>query len=283
MLPPTVEAAVAAIAADRVSGASELAMRALEAFEAISTTAKDSEELRELAARIAAAQPSMAVVRNVANLCAELMSEATDPNVALREVRRELEGAHEKVSRNALKVLVGKQTVITLSRSAAVIATLKFLRTRDRLAGVYVLESRPGLEGRRTAEDLAASGIPTTLVADALGPSLVRSCGAVVTGADSVLRDGALVNKIGTYPLALAAKNLGKPFYSACAVLKIDAVHDATSFPVPALRDAAELEAPPNARALNVYFDVTPKELVTSYITDKGVYDPQRIGQFIML
>ncbi len=283
MLPADVEARVAAIAADGESGASELAMRALEAFELFCTARRTPEDLRELAGKLEAAQPSMAAVRNVAHLCAQLIVDSQDPVLALREVRRELEGAQEKIARNAIKVFPGRVSLLTLSRSAAVIATCRWLHERGRLAAVAVMESRPLREGRRTAEELAAAKIPTTLVADALGPSLARDVDAVLVGADSVLRDGSLVNKIGTYGLALAAKAAGKPFYAACETLKIDAAHAKESLPPAARRSPAELEPPATVEAVNVYFDLTPPDLVTGYITDKGVYEPRRIAQLVML
>jgi len=283
MLPPDIEAKVAVIAADRESGASELAMRALETFEVLLAAKRTPDALRELAASLAAAQPSMAAVRNVANLCAQLLIDGQDPQLTFQEMRRELAGAQTKIARNGLKIILGKPVVVTLSRSAAVVTLLKFLHERGRLADVFVLESRPQFEGRRTAEDLASAGITAKLVADALGPSLVGASDIVLLGADSVLRDGALVNKIGTYSLALAAKAAGKPFYAACEVLKIDGVHTAESFPRPAERPREELEPPPNVAAVNVYFDLTPAHLVTGYITDKGVYEPRRIAQLVML
>lgn len=129
------------------------------------------------------------------------------------------------------------------------------------------------------AAELEAAGISTTLVADALGPSLVRECDAVLSGADSVLRDGALVNKIGTYPLALAAKAAGKPFRVACEALKIDARWTAETVVPPALRPSEELEPPPEVRARNVYFDLTPSDLVTHYIMDDGVHEPAQIAK----
>jgi len=213
----------------------------------------------------------------------QLLIDGQQPSLTFQELRRVLSGAPEKIARNGLKVILGTPTIVTLSRSAAVVALLRFLHARHRLAGVVVLESCPRFEGRRTAEELAAAGITATLVADALGPSLVRSSDAVVVGADSVLRDGALVNKIGTYSLALAAKAAGKPFYAACEVLKVDADHDATSFPPPDGRSPAELDPPPDVAAVNVYFDLTPPELVTAYLTDKGVYEPRRIAQLVSL
>lgn len=281
MLPADVEARAAAIAADTESGASALAMRALEAFEVLCTEPRTADELHTLAARLEAAQPSMAAVRNVAQLCVHLLAAGGEPRFALREVRKELERAEGKIARNALKVFSGSRTLLTVSRSAAVVAAMTFLHGRGRVKGAYVLESRPGFEGRRTAEELVAAGIDAHLVADALGPSLVRKVDAVLVGADSVLLDGALVNKIGTYPLALAAKAAGIPFHAACAVLKMDARHTAATFPGAETRPSEELEPPKDVRAINVYFDLTPAELVTSYVTDKGVYAPGRIARLL--
>ena len=283
MLPPDVEARVAAIAADRESGASELAMRALEAFESFCTAKRTADELRDLAAKLETAQPSMAAVRNVAHLCAQLIADSQDTTLVLREVRREMEGAQEKIARNAIKVFPGRVSLLTLSRSTAVIAACRWLHQRGRLAGVTVMESRPRLEGRRTAQELATANVPTTLVADALGPSLVRDCDAVLVGADSVLRDGSLVNKIGSYALALAAAAAGKPFHAACETLKIDAAHAKDSLPQQVPQSPQELEPPVSVGVLNLYFDLTPPDLVTSYITDKGVYEPRRIPQLVML
>src|SRR5437867_5203202 len=188
MLPPDIEAKVAVIAADRESGASELAMRGVETFEVLLAAKRTPDALRELAASLAAAQPSMAAVRNVANLCAQLLIDGQDPQLTFQEMRRELAGAQTKIARNGLKIILGKPVVVTLSRSAAVVTLLKFLHERGRLADVFVLESRPQFEGRRTAEDLASAGITAKLVADALGPSLVGASDIVLLGADSVLR-----------------------------------------------------------------------------------------------
>lgn len=280
MLPPDVEDRVAAIAADQSSGANELALRALEAFTAFCTTRRTAEELNGLAERIAAAQPSMAVVRNAARAVAHLLIEVPDePELAIREVRRVLVGAHEKIARNSLKVFSQRTAILTLSRSAAVLAVCRMLRERGRLAAVYVLESVPGREGRTAAKELEAAGIAAKVVEDAVGRDLVGDCDAVVTGADSVLRDGALVNKVGTYALAHAAREAGTSFHGACEVLKIDALHDTATFPSSAALRPEESGAAVGTAPSDVLFDLTPPPLVTSYITDRGIYEPKRIGR----
>ena len=82
----------------------------------------------------------------------------------------------------------------------------------------------------------ADPGVPVTLVSDALGPSLMEEASCALVGADAVLRDAAVVNKIGTYALALAASDRKKPFYVACETLKFDARYDSASWPKPAAR-----------------------------------------------
>jgi len=273
MLPSDVEARVAAIAADLESGASELTLRALEAFEALLPVDPSAKALEELAGKLAAAQPNMASVRNVGHLCARLVAGSTNPLAALREIRRELSGAHEKIARNALEAITGKPTVVTLSRSLAVTAILKHLQSRRRLTQVFVLESLPGREGRRSAAELTAAGIPSKLVADDLATRLVRRCDVVLTGADTVLLDGTLVNKVGTHDLALAAEAARKPFYSACETLKIDSLRTAQTFPPP----------DPLADLGDVLFDLTPAQFVTSFITDKGVFEPKNIARVWLL
>jgi translation initiation factor eIF-2B subunit delta len=191
----------------------------------------------------------------------------------LREIRRELSGAHEKIARNALDVIPGKPTIVTLSRSLAVSAILKALSNRKRLAQVYVLESKPGREGRRAVVELVAGGVPAKLAEDRLGVNLVRRADLVLTGADTVLLDGSLVNKAGTHELALAAEATSKPFFSACETLKIDSLRTAQTFPMPTSE----------AGLREVLFDLTPSQFVTSFITDRGVFEPKNISRVWLL
>ena len=112
-------------------------------------------------------------------------------------------------------------------------------------------------------------------MSDALGPSLLAEASCALVGADSVLRDGAVVNKIGTYSLALAAADAKKPLYVACETLKFDARHDAASWPGSPPRDPKEIwDTPDRAAALNRYFEVTPGRLVTIVVTERGTYAP---------
>jgi methylthioribose-1-phosphate isomerase len=108
--------------------------------------------------------------------------------------------------------------------------------------------------------------------------------GCVVVGADRIAANGDVANKIGTYGLAIAARAHGIPFYVAAPSSTIDpATPDGTRIPIEQ-RDAAELTgwngsrtAPEGVRVWNPAFDMTPAELITGIITDKGIFKPNQI------
>jgi S-methyl-5-thioribose-1-phosphate isomerase len=158
------------------------------------------------------------------------------------------------------------------------LGVVRALHERGGLGHVYVDETRPLLQGSRlTTWELAQQGIAHTLVADSAGPSVIARglANAVVVGADRVAANGDVVNKIGTYPLALAARRAGIPFVVAAPESTIDAATP-TGADVPIeVRDDEELThlagtalAPEETPALNLAFDVTPAELVTVIVTE---------------
>src|SRR3989442_1129954 len=100
---------------------------------------------------------------------------------------------------------------------------------------------------------------------DAEGASLLARASCALVGADSVLRDGAVVNKVGTRGLAAVAADRKKPFYVACETLKFDARYDAATWP--------GLRIP----SMNSTFEVTPSELITTTVTERGTYTPEII------
>lgn len=164
------------------------------------------------------------------------------------------------------------------------LGVVRSLHERDRLRHVYVDETRPLLQGARlTAWELAHLGIPHTLVVDSAGPTVLARglADAVVVGADRIAANGDVVNKIGTYPLALAAARSGVPFVVAAPESTIDpstASGDQVRIEV---RDAAEIVsfggaavAPGGTQTLNLAFDLTPADLVTAIVTEDRVIRP---------
>jgi methylthioribose-1-phosphate isomerase len=151
------------------------------------------------------------------------------------------------------------------------------------LENVWVDETRPLLQGARlTAWELGKLGIPHRIVCDSTCASLI-SRGLVdcaITGADRIAANGDTANKIGTFTLAVACKHFGIPFYIAAPTSTFDLTKKSGAEIPIENRDEREVKgfrdyiwAPENSRAENPAFDVTPAELITAIITEKGVIE----------
>ena len=146
---------------------------------------------------------------------------------------------------------------------------------------VIANETRPFLQGARlTAWELQQDGIPVTLIADSAAGYLMNSrrIDAIIVGADRVAANGDVANKIGTYMMAVLARRHGIPFYVACPLSTIDpGTPDGSAIPIEE-RAADEVAgyrdlrwAPQGIGIANPVFDVTPAELVSALITEKGI------------
>jgi methylthioribose-1-phosphate isomerase len=148
---------------------------------------------------------------------------------------------------------------------------------------VLATETRPLLQGARlTTWELMREGIPVTLITDgAVGYCLSRGLvDIVLVGADRILADGHLINKIGTYTLAIAAKHHSVPFYSAAPSStfdlrsKVGDVIIEDRAPEEVTMIAGKRIAPKGVKAMNPAFDITPPELVSGFITEVGIIKP---------
>jgi len=146
---------------------------------------------------------------------------------------------------------------------------------------VFADETRPFLQGSRlTAWELMKDGIPTTLIADNMAGAMMRlgKIDAVIVGADRIAANGDVANKIGTYTVAVLAKEHDIPFYVAAPISTVDLnTADGSEIPIEQ-RAATEVThlagrqiAPDAVRVENPAFDVTPSKYVTAIITERGV------------
>src|SRR5437868_7655799 len=146
---------------------------------------------------------------------------------------------------------------------------------------VYADETRPFLQGSRlTAWELMKDGIPTTVISDNMAGAIMKQgkIGAVVVGADRIAANGDVANKIGTYTVAVLAKEHGIPFYVAAPFSTVDLeTPDGSKIPIEqrAAREVTHIAgkpiAPDGVRVENPAFDVTPAKYVAAIITDRGV------------
>lgn len=158
------------------------------------------------------------------------------------------------------------------------LGVVRSLHERQRLRHVYVDETRPLLQGARlTTWELAGMGVDHTLVVDSAGATVLARglADAVVVGADRITANGDVVNKIGTYPLALAAARAGVPFLVAAPESTIDANLKAGADVEIEVRDGREILGDlPETQTLNLAFDVTPADLVTAIVTEDRLIRP---------
>jgi len=291
-----VRPSVATVADDTSHGSTTLSVRALEILrdEAALASATsegeregrreeqgtaDPDHVRDVARELLAARPAMTAVRNRVNravTAAENDAGAFGAAVA--------DAAHEGIERavaadgraaaNAAERLAGGR-IATLSRSGTVLATLESAAP----TAVLVAASHPGGEGIGVAEALAGgddrAGAPATdvtLTTDAAFPSeLVRwGADALLVGADTVLPDGSVRNKVGTYPAAAVAAREGVPVFVVTATDKIspDAAVEREPWPGESPYDG---DAP--LAVTNPTFDVTPAECIDAIVTELGALD----------
>ncbi|AZB73676.1 S-methyl-5-thioribose-1-phosphate isomerase [Synechococcus elongatus] len=148
----------------------------------------------------------------------------------------------------------------------------------------YLDETRPRLQGANlSAYELQAYGVPHTVIVDGASGFLMRQrqIDCCLVGCDRVTANGDVANKIGTYNLALAAKAHGVPFYVACPVSTIDRSLATGAEIEIEERDGREITeirgqaiAPAGTKTWNPAFDITPAELVTAIITERGILYP---------
>jgi methylthioribose-1-phosphate isomerase len=193
----------------------------------------------------------------------ERVEGASDPLEEAHRIARQSIEACRAMGRHGSALLPRRARVVTICNTGA-LATVDYgtglgvVRAAHEAGGepfVYVLETRPRAQGAKlTTWELRKLGIPHRLMADgAAGLLLQRGMAeAAISGADRVCANGDVVNKVGTYPLALLCREHGVPFYVAAPTSTFD-------FEVP------------GTEAWNPAFDVTPAHLVTALITEDGV------------
>jgi methylthioribose-1-phosphate isomerase len=149
---------------------------------------------------------------------------------------------------------------------------------------VYADETRPFLQGARlTAWELAKDGVPTTVISDNMAGAMMAKgkIGAVVVGADRIAANGDTANKIGTYTVAVLAKEHNIPFYVAAPFSSIDLeTPDGSKIPIEqrSAREVTHLAGtritPEGVKIENPAFDVTPARYITAIVTERGVAKP---------
>jgi methylthioribose-1-phosphate isomerase len=254
---------------------------------------------REAAAAVRATRPTAVNLPWAVDRMLRVLDQPGDANALLAALRDEATAILDedramcrRIGEHGLALIPERASVLTHCNAGALatggmgtaLAPVYLAAEAGRAVQVFADETRPLLQGSRlTAWELARAGIPVTVLADNMAASLMREgrVDLVIVGADRIAANGDVANKIGTYPLAIAARHHGIPFYVAAPWSTFDPA-TATGADIPIeQRDAREVRAgfgvataPGEAAIYNPAFDVTPAALVTAIVSDRGVHRP---------
>jgi translation initiation factor 2B subunit (eIF-2B alpha/beta/delta family) len=273
---------------DRASGSGAVALAFLDALERWTEIDRSASapalraSLLEWLRAAQASQPSMALVHQLAARALEVADAgvAREDRVAELRIqivrscaaeREDLALAAAGAARTAASLVTQRNVwIATLSNSGLVLDALREVRGAGLAPNALVAEGRPLLEGRALAAALAAVGIPAWLTVDAALPMLVAQAAMVWIGADTVTERG-VINKVGSFALALAAREHGVPVYALALRRKF----------LPAAAAALRIEEMPpeevwdepadGVRPRNVYFEVVPLALLRGIVVEDAV------------
>ena len=206
-----------------------------------------------------------------------------------QQIRLEDIAINQAIGRNGAALLPDGKTVLTHCNAGALatagygtaLGVIRAAVSEGKKIDVFADETRPFLQGSRlTVWELQRDGIPATLITDNMAGHFLKSgrIGCVVVGADRIAANGDVANKIGTYPLAVLAKENNVPFFVAAPISTLDlTLASGDEIPIEQ-RAASEVThvfgvavAPEGTAVENPAFDVTPNRYVTAIITERGV------------
>jgi len=197
---------------------------------------------------------------------------------------------HKKsVTEHGQKLISRGDQVFTHCHSSMVTGIL-IEAYKKRKFKVFNDETRPLFQGRITSEELRKAGLPNTMLVDGASAYLIShfsgkdlDISSVFLGCDAIALDGACVNKIGSYGIALSAYHSGIPVYIATSLLKIESDLKRGAYIKIEEREPKEIWAKPprGLKLINLAFDMIPPEFITAYVTEFGLVKPKDVAKVV--
>jgi methylthioribose-1-phosphate isomerase len=260
------------------------------------------DDVAAAAAAIEGARPTAAYREAAAANAAD--SERCGPRAAVAQARSIMTqdaAASAAMARHGLGLVPDDARVLTHCNTGALVsggegtafAVILAAHRAGRLARLWIDETRPLLQGARlTAWEARRAGLPHAVLADSAAASLLATgqVDIVLTGADRIAADGSVANKVGTYGLAVLARHHHVPFVVVAPVSTIDmdtpagaAIEVEQRAPEEVTSLAGVPVAPAGTPGYNPAFDVTPPDLITAIVTERGVAQPVTAGTLRVL
>ncbi|MFN4132848.1 MAG: ribose 1,5-bisphosphate isomerase [Candidatus Hadarchaeales archaeon] len=217
------------------------------------------------------------VVRGLRDVSGDVMELRSYIISRANEFIKNSEEAVKKIGEIGANRISDGDVLMTHCNSEAAISVITTAFRQGKRISVYVTESRPLWQGRLTAKTLLKEGIPTTMIIDSAVRHFIREVDKVVVGADSIAANGAVVNKIGTSQIALAAHEARVLFFVAAETYKFHPgtlVGRLVEIEERDPREVINIKKFPKLKVRNPAFDVTPPDFVDLIITEKGIIPP---------
>jgi ribose 1,5-bisphosphate isomerase len=256
------------------------------------------EEMLTAARRLIATRPTAVSLPNSVRYVVKRLREGVKAGYSLDNLRnyvveasetfiKNSEEAVQRIGEYGSKMIDEGDTLMTHCNSSAALEIIKAAHKQGKGIRVYATETRPLYQGHITSQILSKEGIDVSLICDNAVRFFISKVDKVVVGADAIAANGALINKIGTSLVALAAKEATIPFIVGAETIKFS--------PETIVGELVEIEERPwaevinpdilanigNVKVRNPAFDITPPAYVDMIVTEKGVIPPQGAVQIL--
>lgn len=256
-----------------IQGAKPIAIESLKFLRNYAKERGFGKEFDRAAKRIELARPTAVVLHN----CLEIIRKERNAE-AIGKLISKLNQVTKEIAKRGSPLIKDGYTIMTHCHSEEAISIIEKAWKEGKKVKVYATETRPKEQGIITAHDLAEMQIPVTLIVDSAIESFIKEVDIVIVGSDAIRKEG-IVNKIGTYPMAVVAREHKKPFYVAGDTLKLDGrkkliIEERSPREICDERMATE-------DIKNPAFDITPWKFVTRVVMEKGVMTPSNVLRMI--
>jgi len=276
----------------KIQGASNVRKKAVEALVKASkeSKAKNEEEFRKEflcnAEKLFCARPTEPELRTALRILKKSISEK---GISVEELKEKIFKAAKnyeenrkeslkKIAEYGAELIQPGSTVLTHCHSSSVINVL--VKAKKKIDAVYCCEARPLYQGRTTVSELTKAGLNATLIVDNAASTVMKKCNYFFTGADALLADGDVINKIGTNQISTVCKRYAVAHYAVASTHKFEPASffgKAEPIEQRSLDEVWEKKLRGKAKIINPAFDRTDANYIEGIICELGVFDPKTL------
>ncbi|XP_046737180.1 translation initiation factor eIF-2B subunit alpha isoform X1 [Diprion similis] len=186
--------------------------------------------------------------------------------------------ARGKVAKLAAQFIIDGSRILTHSKSRVVLQTMKEAAASNKRFEVYVTESFPNNSGKEMCNDLALLDVPCTLILDSAMGYIMEQVDMVMVGAEGVAESGGIINKVGTYTMAMCAREIKKPFYVLTESYKFSRIYPLNQVDLPNEFKYTASTLKKDLHREHPLVDYTPPSYINLLFTDLGILTPSAVS-----